>query len=39
MRLHKEKELFEQVVLGGSEWMQVPPALFSKIFHYTETFS
>ena len=35
MRLHKEKELFEQVVLGASEWMQVPPAIIEKDYYVT----
>ena len=35
MRLHKEKELFEQVVLGASEWKQVPPAIIEKDYYVT----
>ena len=35
MRLHKEKELFEQVVLGTSEWKQVPPAIIEKDYYVT----
>ena len=35
MRLHKEKELFEQVVLGASEWKKVPPAIIEKDYYVT----
>ena len=35
MRLHKENELFEQVVLGASEWKQVPPAIIEKEYYVT----
>ena len=35
MRLHKENELFEQVVLGASEWKQVPPAIIEKDYYVT----
>ena len=35
MRLHKEKELFEQVVLSASEWKKVPPAIIEKDYYVT----